>query len=109
MPGWDVIGSPLRFRAWRSADVTLAAMVALNVWGKGLARMLCALIGMIAGYVAAGAAGPGFGRRAEGQRSEVSVVRCHPVKARMRTPLRCRSRDNGGSRRAPRRRCRRPA
>src|ERR1051325_11875839 len=96
MPGWDVIGSPLRFRAWRSADVTLAAMVALNVWGKGLARMLCALIGMIAGYVAAGAAGPGFGRRAAGQRSEVSVVRCHPVKARIRAPLRCRSGDNGG-------------
>jgi NCS2 family nucleobase:cation symporter-2 len=32
-------------------------MTALNVWGKGLARMLCALIGLTIGYAAAAAAG----------------------------------------------------
>jgi xanthine permease XanP len=39
------------------AGITLATMVALNVWGRGIARMLCALIGLLAGYIAAGLAG----------------------------------------------------
>jgi NCS2 family nucleobase:cation symporter-2 len=39
------------------AGLTLATMAALNVWGQGLARMLCALLGLAAGYVAAGLAG----------------------------------------------------
>src|SRR5579883_3396942 len=32
---------------------TLALMVGLNLWAKGAARMLCAIIGVICGYVAA--------------------------------------------------------
>jgi xanthine permease XanP len=39
------------------AVLTLATMIALNVWGKGIARMLCALFGLAAGYVAAAAGG----------------------------------------------------
>ncbi len=49
--------APVTQAEWSVAAVTLAAMVALNVWGKGLARMLCALFGLIAGYAAAAAAG----------------------------------------------------
>ena len=41
---------------WVSA-ITLATMVALNVWGKGVLRMLCALLGLAAGYAAAAAFG----------------------------------------------------
>jgi xanthine permease XanP len=37
--------------------LTLAAMIALNVWTRGLTRILCALLGMTVGYVAAAAAG----------------------------------------------------
>jgi NCS2 family nucleobase:cation symporter-2 len=37
--------------------VSLAAMVALNVWTKGNLRVFCALIGMVVGYVAAALAG----------------------------------------------------
>ena len=37
--------------------VSLATMVALNVWTKGTLRVFCALIGMVAGYVAAAIAG----------------------------------------------------
>jgi xanthine permease XanP len=39
------------------AVLTLATMIALNVWGKGIARMLCALFGLLAGYVASAAGG----------------------------------------------------
>lgn len=42
---------------WWVAALTLATMIALNVWGKGLARMLCALIGLVVGYAVAAAAG----------------------------------------------------
>lgn len=42
---------------WWVAGVTLATMMGLNVWGKGIARMLCALIGLLVGYAAAAAAG----------------------------------------------------
>lgn len=34
--------------------ITLGTMTALNIWGIGISRMLCALIGLVAGYVAAG-------------------------------------------------------
>lgn len=44
---------PMTAAEWWVTGITLWAMVALNVWGKGLARMLCALIGLAAGYVAA--------------------------------------------------------
>ena len=39
---------------WWVAALTLATMIAFNVWGKGVARMLCALIGLLVGYAAAG-------------------------------------------------------
>ena len=42
---------------WLVAALTLGVMAALNVWGKGAAKMLCALIGLSAGYAAAAAAG----------------------------------------------------
>ncbi len=38
---------------WLVAAVTLAITVGLNVWGKGQMRLLCAMIGMAAGYGAA--------------------------------------------------------
>jgi NCS2 family nucleobase:cation symporter-2 len=41
---------------WVSA-ITLATMIALNVWSRGLARMLCALIGLVVGYAAAAFSG----------------------------------------------------
>jgi xanthine permease XanP len=37
---------------WVSA-ITLSTMIALNVWGRGMMRMLCALLGLVVGYVAA--------------------------------------------------------
>nr|HSF20453.1 solute carrier family 23 protein [Burkholderiales bacterium] len=49
--------TPVSVEEWWVAGLTLATMVALNVWGKGMARMLCALIGLLIGYVAAGFAG----------------------------------------------------
>ena len=42
---------------WSVAMITLLVTVALNVWGKGIVRASCALIGMIIGYLAALAAG----------------------------------------------------
>jgi NCS2 family nucleobase:cation symporter-2 len=36
---------------WTVAACTLGITIVLNIWGKGLARMLCALLGMAAGYV----------------------------------------------------------
>jgi xanthine permease XanP len=48
--------SPVRDEEWIIAGVTLSVMVALNVWGKGAAKMLCALIGLTVGYAAAAAA-----------------------------------------------------
>jgi NCS2 family nucleobase:cation symporter-2 len=45
--------APVTSEEWWIAGVTLGTMIALNVWGKGMARMLCALIGLAIGYVAA--------------------------------------------------------
>lgn len=42
---------------WAVAAVTLGVTIALNIWAKGLARMLCALIGMAAGYAVSAWAG----------------------------------------------------
>lgn len=39
---------------WTVAVITLAVTVVLNIWGRGLERMLCALIGIVFGYIAAG-------------------------------------------------------
>jgi len=49
--------APVSTEEWWIAGVTLGTMIALNVWGKGMARMLCALIGLAIGYIAAGFAG----------------------------------------------------
>jgi xanthine permease XanP len=48
---------PVDLREHAIAALTLAAMVGLSVWNKGLPRLFCALIGMVLGYVAAAAAG----------------------------------------------------
>jgi|RhiMethySRZTD1v2_1073278.scaffolds.fasta_scaffold61327_3 NCS2 family nucleobase:cation symporter-2 len=42
---------------WAIAALTLAMMVACNVWGRGLVRMTAALIGLAVGYLAAGITG----------------------------------------------------
>ncbi len=44
-------------RHWAVATITLLVTVALNVWGKGIMRAACALVGMIIGYAAAFPAG----------------------------------------------------
>ena len=48
---------PVTPAEWWVASITLASMVAFNVWGRGMVRMLCALEGLAVGYVAAGLAG----------------------------------------------------
>jgi xanthine permease XanP len=49
--------APVAPAEWWVAGITLATMVALNVWGTGVARMLCALLGLAFGYAAAGIMG----------------------------------------------------
>lgn len=49
--------TPVSSGEWLVAAVTLGSMIALNVWAKGLARMLCALIGITIGYAIAAASG----------------------------------------------------
>jgi NCS2 family nucleobase:cation symporter-2 len=44
---------PVVVAEWWVAGTTLAAMTILSIWGKGALRMLCALIGLIVGYIAA--------------------------------------------------------
>ncbi|HEY7230451.1 MAG TPA: solute carrier family 23 protein [Pseudolabrys sp.] len=48
---------PVSGAEWAVAATTLGSMAALNIWAKGLARMLCALIGLIIGYISALATG----------------------------------------------------
>jgi NCS2 family nucleobase:cation symporter-2 len=48
---------PVGSNYWLVGAVTLMTTVGLNVWGKGQARVLCAMIGILTGYVAAIAAG----------------------------------------------------
>jgi len=52
-------GSAVRVTSaeWGVATITLATMMILSVWARGMARMLCALIGVAIGYVATGIAG----------------------------------------------------
>ncbi len=52
-----VNAEPVTPAEWSVAGITLASMVAFNVWGRGILRMLCALEGLVVGYVAAGLAG----------------------------------------------------
>ena len=49
--------APVEPAEWWVAGITLATMTGLNVWGTSFARMLCALIGLAVGYLAAGIAG----------------------------------------------------
>jgi xanthine permease XanP len=49
--------APVLTGEWIVGGFTLGTMIALNVWGKGPARMFCTLIGLVAGYAAAVAAG----------------------------------------------------
>jgi xanthine permease XanP len=49
--------APVLTAEWIVGAFTLGTMIALSVWGKGTARMFCALIGLAAGYAAAVAAG----------------------------------------------------
>lgn len=48
---------PADLRHWTVALITLLVTVALNIWGRGVVRASCALLGMIVGYVAAVPAG----------------------------------------------------
>ncbi len=48
--------APVSSAEWLVGAMTLGSMTALNVWAKGLARMLCALIGLTIGYAVAAAA-----------------------------------------------------
>ncbi len=49
--------APVAEVEWWVAGITLVAMIVFNVWARGVARMLCALIGLVIGYGAAAAAG----------------------------------------------------
>jgi NCS2 family nucleobase:cation symporter-2 len=49
--------APVAPAEWLVAGITLGSMFALNVWGRGIIRMLCALEGLLIGYIAAGLAG----------------------------------------------------
>jgi xanthine permease XanP len=49
--------APVSLTEWAVAGFTLAMMAAFNVWGPGIIRMLCALLGLAVGYLAAGVAG----------------------------------------------------
>ncbi|MBP8305693.1 MAG: purine/pyrimidine permease [Burkholderiaceae bacterium] len=44
---------PASHRELGVAMLTLGIMVGLNVWGRGMSRLFCALIGILCGYVAA--------------------------------------------------------
>jgi len=48
---------PVTSAEWGVATITLATMMILSVWARGMARMLCALIGVAIGYVATGIVG----------------------------------------------------
>jgi xanthine permease XanP len=45
--------TPVLLEEWCVGAATLGAMVALNVWGIGILRMLCTLVGLAIGYTAA--------------------------------------------------------
>ena len=49
--------APVSRDEWSVAGLTLCVIVAFNVWGKGSAKMLCALIGLAIGYAAGASAG----------------------------------------------------
>lgn len=49
--------APVSETEWWVAGATVATMAALNVWGRGIVRMLCALFGLVVGYVLAALTG----------------------------------------------------
>jgi len=49
--------APIQSSEWIVGILTLCIMMALNIWGRGAARMFCALIGLVAGYLAAASSG----------------------------------------------------
>ncbi|HZO46970.1 MAG TPA: solute carrier family 23 protein [Xanthobacteraceae bacterium] len=52
-PGTGVLGAEEAI----VASISLAVMIALNIWSKGQLRLFCILIGMVVGYLAATATG----------------------------------------------------
>ena len=46
-------GGPLPVPHWGVAGFTLLVTVVLNVWTRGMAKLLCALVGLVAGYALA--------------------------------------------------------
>jgi xanthine permease XanP len=46
--------APALTTEWLVGGLTLGTMIVLNVWAKGAARMFCALIGLVVGYLSAG-------------------------------------------------------
>jgi NCS2 family nucleobase:cation symporter-2 len=50
-------GPPVSSAEWSVATLTLATMIILSVWARGMARMLCALVGLAIGYIGAAIAG----------------------------------------------------
>jgi xanthine permease XanP len=67
-------GHPLPVAGWAVAGVTLAVMIVLNVWTRGMLRMFCALIGLVAGYAVAVVSGLGSA-------SQLAAIRGLPVVA----------------------------
>jgi NCS2 family nucleobase:cation symporter-2 len=51
------VTGPVPLAHWFIGLLTLATMVALNIWTKGLIRISCVLIGLMAGYVGTFASG----------------------------------------------------
>jgi xanthine permease XanP len=49
--------APMTQMEWTVGAITLGMMVFLNIWGTGIGRMLCALIGLVIGYLEAAVAG----------------------------------------------------
>lgn len=49
--------TPADARHWATVAVTLLVTIALSVWGKGVVRASCALVGMVVGYAVALALG----------------------------------------------------
>jgi xanthine permease XanP len=57
--------APVSGAEWLVSGITLGLMVVFNIWGRGLVRMLCTLLGLLGGYAAAVAAGLAHGLAAE--------------------------------------------
>jgi NCS2 family nucleobase:cation symporter-2 len=49
--------APVLASEWSIGALTLGTMIILSVWGRGAARMFCALLGLLVGYVGAAFAG----------------------------------------------------